>query len=270
MVVRCKLMILSALLGLATWAALPGSGNEAQAPAQAAAKQRAIFDLLDTEVDLQFLRAEKISLKDVLEALASKVLEKYKAELAILVDVSAFKEANPDTQDVFETTIELSRAPRFLTVAETLRFCVKQIPSNNGHFCVQNNIVYITTIDAARAEAKLCESVVVMYANEKLADVCEDLARRTGVTIAISDRARDKAKQTITTTFRGDISLGGALRVLTETADLKFLLLDGAVLVTTPTHADQLRDEARRLNRGVDPDWPTFELRNRRQTQAVQ
>jgi hypothetical protein len=47
----------------------------------------------------------------------------------------------------------------------------------------------------------------------------------------------------VSATFLNDIDLAGALRVLTEMADLKVIVLDGAIFVTTAEHVTLLRKE---------------------------
>src|SRR5207248_6470561 len=89
------------------------------------------------------------------------------------------------------------------------------------------------------------------------------LSEKTGTTILIDKRVGDKANAEVTAHLLNEIDLAGALRALTEMADLKVLVLDGAVFVTTPAHAETLRKEAGQRLQGkkdMEPDvdslWP--------------
>src|SRR5262249_38084445 len=112
-------------------------------------------------------------------------------------------------------------------------------------------------------ELKLSARVRGAFEKRPLAAILRDLADTMGVTIVIDNRARNMAAEEVSATFGNDTDLAGTLRVLTEMADLKVLLLDGTFYVTTQEHAETIRNEKRQQMAAlkesglqVDPLWP--------------
>jgi type II secretory pathway component GspD/PulD (secretin) len=198
-----------------------------------------------------------------LDILVQQVNNKTGKELPILIDVEMFKTENPDAPDLYETKIRFPPFPRRMTVAAALRVILDQIETKNATYVVLPGRVLVTTDVAASPLVKLGEKVRGVFEKQPLNSVTHELAEATGVTIIIDGRAGDKAHAVISATFGNDIDLAGALRVLAEMADLKVVLLDGTFYVTTPAHAEALRNEKRQhlanlkeMGLEVDPLWP--------------
>jgi hypothetical protein len=242
---------------------LPGR-QDAQKPlalpemAIAAARGQAsgsVYDLLETPIDIADFQKPQ-SLKETLEELIKKVQAAAGREFPLLIDTAAFAMDDPSAPDVYETKVQFPPFPKKMTASGVLDFALKQVATRNACFVVKADVVLITTMCAIRVEHKLGEGVVTRFSNRRLTDVLEDLAKKYGMSIFMDQRVGAPAEKLVSATFRGDMNLAGVLKVLTESADLKIVLLNGGLFVTTPARAEELRAEARNRESADDPLWP--------------
>jgi hypothetical protein len=163
----------------------------------------------------------------------------------MLIDVEAFREAYPELDEgvLYDSPVKFPPVPPEMTIDTALRLALSKVPTKNATYVVLPDRILITTFERTTAEAKLHEKVRGAFEKRPLNLVLNELSHKLGTTIVIDNRCGDKAESKITATFINDIPLAGALRILTEMADLKVVVLDGAILVTTPAHAETLRKE---------------------------
>jgi len=230
----------------------------AQGVGQGGVKQTATpmkpLQILQERVDtdkFQKMTALKDALKTLQDELAGRGME-----LDIIVDVDVFKMENPDAPDIYETRVFLPPLPRKLTGSMLLRQILNKVDTKNAAFVVFGDHVLITTVERTGPESLLLQHVVAVYEKKPLGQVLRDLAEKTGVSITLDRRAGDKEEYLVSAAFQRDATLAGALRVVTEMADLKVLLLDGMVYVTTHDHAEQLRKEQIQQEKDRHILWP--------------
>ena len=240
------------LLAFAVWFALPPR-SEAQSK---------LFTVIDTQISTAGLQQEQ-SLKEALQLIlvrAKEATKKNSEEIPILVDYESFRAETPDaypTADAFyETKVKFPPYPSRMTVANALRITLGHLPSKNGTYIVMPDHILITTYQCTGPEKKLQEKVRGVFEERPLHLALRELSESVGTSIIIDNRAKEKAKTTVSATFLNDIDLAGALRVLTEMADLKVIVLDGAIFVTTAEHVATLRKEHAE-KRGMVPGNPT-------------
>jgi hypothetical protein len=224
--------------------------------------------ILEEKIDVDKFGAS-LSLKDALGVLQKDLADRG-MELDIIVDADAFKELNPDAPDVFDTQVRISPIARKLTVATLLRQMLNKVATGNASFLVFRDYVLVTTVERSGIESLLLQKVGGVYDNRPLAQLLSDLAEKTAVTIVLDKRAAEKANSPISVTFQRDSTLAGALRVVTEQVDLKVVLLDGVIYVTTPVHAEQLRKDQKQLEKDRYVLWSISEFLNPRQAEPIQ
>jgi RNA polymerase sigma factor (sigma-70 family) len=219
---------------------------------------------LETRIQTKvFQDAGQMSLKEALEVLVDLARSQYHKELPILVDNEPFKAENPDAPDFYETKVQFPPFPHEMTIAEALKFILGRVDTKNATFALLPDRILITTYRMTSPAQKLNEKVRGVFEKRPLSAVLRDLSEAVGTSIVVDNRAADKAKTEVSATFLNDIDLAGALRVLTEMADLKVLVLDGTIYVTTQAQAEALRNERRlqlaaqkQLALKADPLWP--------------
>jgi hypothetical protein len=121
-----------------------------------------------------------------------------------------------------------------------------KVPRQNATYIVFPDRIEITTFKRASVEGRLQQPVAAKFDNRKLklSEALRELSEMTGTSIVIDARIGDKEDRQVTATFRNDVTLAGALRVLTEQADVKYVVLkEGILFVTTPAHVETLRKE---------------------------
>jgi hypothetical protein len=237
-----------------------GDGKKPAAPKKA-------IQILEERVDVAKYEGP-LTLRDALEIL-QRDLAGRGMELDIIVDTDVFKEENPEAPDIYDTQVKLPPLPRKLTVAMLLRQMLNKVPTGNATYLVFRDHVLVTTMARSGIESLLLQHVTGIYDNRPLGQLLRDLGEKTAVTIVVDPRVGDKETKPISVTFQRDATLAGALRVITEMADLKVTVLDGIVYVTTPAHAEQLRKEQTQLQKDRHVLWSVSEFLNPRPPDAT-
>jgi hypothetical protein len=209
---------------------------------------------LNESVDMKDFRQET-TLKELLLSL-HKHLEARGIEFNVIVQADLFREENPDAPDIFETRVRFPDIPKKMTVANMLNGALSKVATGNATFVVLPDRIEITTFEDASVERRLQKRLTASFENRKLSEVLRELSEKTGTTIVIDKRAAEKEDRLVSATFLNDINLAGALRVLSEMAELKVVVLDGAIYVTTPAYAETLRKEKLQMDEQLSPLWP--------------
>jgi hypothetical protein len=222
--------------------------------------------ILDERVDVTPFQAP-MSLRDALATL-EKDLSNRGMELDVIVDAEAFKAENPEAPDIFDTQVALPPGPKKLTVAMALRQMLNKVPTGNATYLVFRDHLLVTTLARSGIESLLLQKVAGVYENRPLGQLLRDLGEKTAVTIVVDKRVGDRENSPVSATFQRDITLAGALRAVAEQADLKVVLIDGVVYVTTPAHAELLRKEQKLQEKERHVLWPVGELLDPRPPEA--
>ncbi|MCI0376927.1 MAG: hypothetical protein L0215_04930 [Gemmataceae bacterium] len=187
---------------------------------------------------------EPINLKDLKEGASFSSLEEWAQargkELPIFIDIKAFHEEN--SLALFRGEIpppKLLGLPRRMRVGDALQLLVAQLEEEST-LLIRKNRVEVTTKKAASRDNLLNQTFVASYDQLPLEYILDDLADITGVSVIVDGRSKDKIRTAVTARFRNDVPLRDALRMLTESAELKLVFLPGGLFVTTPAHADVL------------------------------
>jgi hypothetical protein len=229
-----------------------------------------LLNILDQRIELKQIRdAGSMTLKEALTMVIDLIAKQNGKEFPILIDTEAFKADYPDAPDIYETKVQFPPLPRQMTVASAIRFALNMVATKEATYVVLPDHILITTYRMTSPEQKLNEKIRGVFENRPLGAVLRELSESAGATIVVDNRASDKAKTEVSAAFVNDIDLAGALRVLTEMADLKVLVLDGTIYVTTLDHANALRAEKlaqltaqKGMAQKVDPLWP-YQPQNR-------
>ena len=201
--------------------------------------------------DLLRMLEEIIDLKDFqnpmsLRELTGLLYEKYAAKgkvLAIHINEEAFKKAGGTSEDWEAKPLRLPAYPKQLSVAVALRIAVRQIESFEATYLIRHGGIEILPAKYATPAHLLKSNVQGAFVKTTLEDVLQELAYQTGASITLDPRAGDKARAPITATFRNDVTLDSALRMVAEMAELKLVVLPGGLFVTTAEQAEKMLKE---------------------------
>src|SRR5262249_28846341 len=212
----------------------------------AVARLQKLRQLLNETIETKDLQ-QPLTLKEALGLIQEKVNEKYKEvdALPILVDDEAFKEANPDAPDIYDTQVKCPPYPRHMSVVTALRVALSKVPTRNATFLLRGGFVEVTTTQEASLNRLLRRKVLVSFERHPLTQVVEALSALTGVSVVLDGRAAEKLKTPITLSLTNDVTLEAALRLVADMADLKLVVLHDVAYITTPANAHVLRKEQR-------------------------
>jgi hypothetical protein len=250
-------------LGTFLLPALSQAPEKAAPPKDApAAKAReeslALIRMLEQTIETKGLQ-EPVKLKVALEYF----FDQFGGKLPILVDKNAFSaELGPDSEDPYETVVCLPPVPAKMSVDRALRAIITQIGNGNATYVIRRNWIEITTQKRSAVVNSLHHPCIVKsFEQQPLPDVLQDLAYRADVAITLDPNIGKKASTPISATFR-NCSLEEALVTVTEMSQLKFVVLERSVFVTTPDKAKVLEKEERirRKNREYAPHQATKRL----------
>lgn len=200
-----------------------------------------IYKLLQEPIQMKDFEMP-MNLKEFLAHLEKNFAARGK-ELPILVNVAALKEDVQDLPDPYDAELKFPEIPKRVTTATLLRLAISQIPTdppNNAALIVRNGAVEITSSKGASLSRLLQQKVLAGYENQSLAEILDDLAEKTGVSISLDPRVADKAATKITASFRGDAILDAVLRTLSDMAGLKLVDMKSGIYITTPANAESL------------------------------
>jgi hypothetical protein len=170
-------------------------------------------------------------------------LAKQGIPLKIVVDANAFEDEHTGSDSPFDAHLQFPSDARKMTVAQALRFALSKLPDDNGAFVAMGDHVLVTTKKRASITFKLKQPLRGTFEDCPLSTALQQLAESTGTTIVLAPQAGKQAQQRVSAEFRNDVTLGSAIRVLAEMADLKAVVLEGVVFVTTPAHVEALMKE---------------------------
>lgn len=210
------------------------------APSLTRREQNAVLArMLEETIETKGLQ-EKVKLKTALEYFS----DKFGGKMPILIDRSAFGPiGEPDTPDPYEEEVSLPPVPAKMPMSLALRLVIAQVAKGEATYLVRQGYIEITTLKASASVHYLYRpSVLVTFKQQPLHDVLEQLSDETGIAIHLDPRAGDKAKASISAKFR-NTTLEDALVTITEMAELKFVVLERSIFVTTPERAAIIRKE---------------------------
>jgi hypothetical protein len=198
------------------------------------ARQAALTKLLSEEFEMKEFQAPNMTLKDCLGLFVEKLSAQGK-EVPILVDSDAFRLENPDTMDIYDALIKFPPFPRRMSLAAALRIALQKAPDNNATYLVHPTHILITTVQRATPER---QTVQGMFVKRPLEEILQELSAQTGISVIFDQRNGDKAKTVLTAEFRNETSLLTAVRLLADMADLKAVVVENVLYVTSKKNAE--------------------------------
>jgi hypothetical protein len=257
--IRTSLGLVLAAVLLAAW---PARAAQPPAKPQPGPKTtvRGLIALLQREIDLKDA-PDKLKLKEILELTATHLTTlNMGREVGILLDTNAFKAEQEEvtTEALLGEDVDIPVFPKRMVVGRLLRLALGKLPTRNATYLVRPGWLEITTVKAASSKGLLLKKVSVSFEKRPLDEALQELSDLTGASIVIDGRLGDKSKALVTATFLNDTNLAGALRVLTDMADVRVVVLEDAIYVTSPENAQKLRAEkAKPLVRPRPADNPS-------------
>jgi hypothetical protein len=162
-------------------------------------------------------------------------------------------------KNVLTTTVVADGKPlprlKNVSLNTVLRKVLSRIPSTSGAtFINRGDEIEITTMAAFKASVFLdpdrCNPfplVRVEIAKQPLEEALRELAEESGFNIVLDAHAGEKVKAEVAGSFQS-VPLDTAVRILADMADLKPVLLDNVLYVTTKENARALAEEDHRRN----------------------
>jgi hypothetical protein len=199
---------------------------------------------LDFLLDMKDLQ-NPMTLKEALARIEDQVAAKGR-HISIFVDAEAFKEENPDAPSIYDTQTLFPAYPKHMRLQTALRLLLARVSPPNATYILRDGMVEITTYLRSGRDALLRQRISADFKQRPLADVLHELAERSGVSVVVDPRTGERAKTAVSATFRGDISLEAALRLLADLAELKAVVLPSGTYVTTPENAERIGKEQKR------------------------
>lgn len=227
-------------------------GKKAPAAAESAqSASREVLRVLDETIETKDFQ-NPMRFSEGIALLSDKLAARGK-DLSIQVNEAAFKEENPDATDIMETPIQFRPFPRVMRVRAALEFMLEQVATRNAAFLIRKDGIEITTQRRAALPALLRLPVMGVFEDRPLAAAVDELAGQTGATIVIDARVAEKARTPVSAVLRRSITLENAVTLLVQMADLRAVVEDDVLFITSP------REPAKKDAKGA-----RLELKNRR------
>jgi hypothetical protein len=237
---RCSLLgLFLALMGVGVFA------GPVRSQTVAAAETAALTRMLDEVIDTKDF-TNPMTLKDALQLFYEKFAARGK-EFSVIVDLDAFRRAEPDSPSPYEAMVQLPTVPKQMPMYVTLRMMLGQVPAK-ATYMIRQGHVEIVPPASATSRVLLQERVFTRADKASLREVLDDLSALTGAPIVLDARAKDKGQEIVSIVLN-NMSLEDCLTVLTEQAGLRFVTLESGIFVTLPEEAKSIEERQKKRTR---------------------
>ncbi len=202
---------------------------------------RALIRLLNESMDMKDFHNPGLTLKEALGLICEKFTAQGK-DVPILVNEEAFKKMVKNVS-ISDQVIRFPAFPRKMSLAAALRLALAQVEGVEATFLVRNATVEIVPAKLATPAHLLQTKFCGAFTRTPLEKVLQEFSYQSGASLVLDPRAGAKARTAITVTFRNDVTVDAALGMVTEMVQLKVVVLNGGLFVTTPAHAEMLHKE---------------------------
>jgi hypothetical protein len=246
---------LTAFLAFATFG--PGSAAErAEAPAIEAKVEpmRDCAQLMQKRVKYGGCDDPKTKLNDLLEEFETVY------EITFDVNEAAFEAAG--LKDVLNAPLVTDGRPLAKMIdirfERLLRKILARIPGVEATFVVHDDAIEITTREAVLARVYGNNSrrglplVYAEFEKQSLEDALKELAKQSEFNILVDPRPAEKIRTGVTAKLK-NVPLDSAVQLLADMADLKAVLKDNVLYVTSKENAKVIEGETRKRNEGEPP-----------------
>jgi hypothetical protein len=225
-------------LGVLAWAGAHAAGGAdvnpvRQAPPPLLSKRaQELSDKLNQPVTVEF---DAGPLKDALGFLQDRY------NLPLIVDEEAFKRFS-EMPDIQGQQVKLQKAVN-IKLRTVLELLLQQL---EGGILEKDGIVWVLPQKRLTPKVLLRGLVSASFRNVPLGQALEELSDQAGVSVVIDGRVADQVSKALVIAKLNQVPLDTAVRVLTDSAELKSVVLDNLIYVTSSSHAPHLlHDKAR-------------------------
>jgi hypothetical protein len=169
-------------------------------------------------------------------------------KMTILVDKETFKEAN--SPEIESQPIQLSRLAdvKLLTV---LRAIFQQV---GGDFYTKDYVLTVVPRGYIETGRIFKHPVDVSFSKRPLAEALTELSDLSGVSVVLDPRGQADGNLVVTADFR-NVPVQDAVRVLANMADMKSVVMDNLLYVTSIQNADNLEEEKAQKRGDAPAKW---------------
>ena len=169
--------------------------------------------------------------------------------MTILIDDEAFK-ADSGQPDIEAQPIRLPRLTN-VRLRTVLRAILEQV---NGDYYVKDDVLMVVPRQRIQSGAVLRQSIDLHLEKRPLAAALKELSDMTGVSVVLDAQKLKDSKSEVTADFR-NVPLDCAVRVLADMADMKSVVLDNLLYVTSIENADKLEEEKAQKRGDAPAKW---------------
>jgi hypothetical protein len=240
----------------------PPAAHEDAKPAPAAKpvkpnRGRELHDALDKAIDYEGNADQKASLGEILDEFATQY------NLTFDVNERAFAAEGMAEADILRVPVALRPLPKMtgIRLSTVLKKILSRLPTESGAtFVVRPDHIEITTEAALRQELDLpyrvqrLPLVTASFDKQPLEDALKELITTTGFNIVLDSGKSEKNKATVTANLH-NVPVDTAVRILAEMADMRAVLLDNVLFVTSRETAVRLqKEEDKRKDRDTEEE----------------
>ena len=169
--------------------------------------------------------------------------------MTILIDDEAFK-ADSGQPDIEAQPIRLPRLTN-VRLRTVLRAILEQV---NGDYYVRDDVLMIVPRQRIQSGAVLRQSIDLDLEKRPLAAALKELSDMTGVSVVLDAQKLKDSKIEVTADLR-NVPLDCAVRILADMADMKSVVMDNLLYVTSIENADKLEEEKAQKRGDAPAKW---------------
>lgn len=260
---RSLAMLVLALVGAALVASVPLRSENPKPEEPKKLTGTEIADKLESRFNFPGWDDPKTTVHDALDQLTKRT------GVAIEINTRAFADADVADVDKYEFVASKPFPAMKVSLSRLLRKFLDRLPTNSrALWVIREDAIELTTARAFTdeigrggndpMEGGTTPTVPLVYASlekQPLEQALKTLASRAAFSVILDARVGDKAKTPVTAALK-NVPLDTAVRLLADMADLRSVLIDNTLYVTSPENADRLEAEQTRRRIGVFGEVP--------------
>lgn len=204
---------------------------------------RELLKVLGQRIPASLVRKD-MTVREVISEI-DKFLARNEMEIVILVNVAAFKKVDRSI-DVWHSKIKTLPSHGDLTVSSALSAIAKALPGQ-GMIALGPGFIEITTSQSlSNGYSGLQQLVAADFDGMALREVLQELSRLSGVAIITDPRVHENSKKASIKVLLANVTIRAAVFIVADMADLKVVIIDNALYVTTPERFRIIQRELRK------------------------
>ena len=188
--------------------------------------------ILDMPIEIPEEFKQPVPLRLVLKHFGDRVNSEGK-DFPVWIDQNAFRMEDENANDLLDINVTFPAFLRRMPISTGLRIALSHMPTPATYLIRHDGYIEVTTPQRATISFLLDEAISVTFRGTPVRQALEELSERSGVSIGVDAAMGETLKKPFDLVSYGDMSARGVLECLADSYDLRVMVDEHRVFVTT-------------------------------------